>query len=109
GRPVPEGAMDWPGASELSAESLVQQLAARARAGDAVSARAWGGGTPRVPDTAMAAALRAAGLVGPPGSEADADGDVLSDELEHEWFPATDWAEEARARGEVERAAARAA
>ncbi|HZR98566.1 MAG TPA: VWA-like domain-containing protein [Chloroflexota bacterium] len=108
GRPVPEGAMDWPGASELSAESLVQQLAPFARAG-AISARAWGGGTPEVPDTAMAAALRAVGLVGPPGSEADADGDVLSDELEHEWFPATDWAEEARARGEVERAAARAA
>ncbi len=109
GCPVPAGGLDWPNARELAAEALVQQLAQRQRASDDLSWRAWGAGAPAGPDNAMTAALRAAGLVGPPGSEADQDGDLLADELEQIWFPSTGRGELTEARRAVEQAAVRAA
>src|SRR5581483_9090358 len=43
GRPVPAGGLEWPGARELAAESLVQQLGTGTRAGYAISAGGWAG------------------------------------------------------------------
>src|SRR5581483_9090359 len=90
----------WAGQCRRAAWSGPARASWRRRAWCSSSARGRG---PAMPSR------RAAGLVEPPGSEADADGDVLPDELEDEWFPAADPTERAGARDAVERAAARAA
>jgi hypothetical protein len=107
GRPVPADGLEWPGARELSAESLVQQLRGPGRA-DGPPTRSWGQ-TAAPSDTAMAAALRAAGVLGETAADAAAGSDVLDEPLEREWFPQVDAGAQAGARAEVQRAAARAA
>jgi hypothetical protein len=80
GRPAPADGLRHPNARYLSAEQLAREIGGAG--GDAAS---WGGAAPGV-DTALGAALRAAGLAEPAGGTGTGS-DVLPERLEREWFP----------------------
>jgi predicted metal-dependent peptidase len=98
GGPVPAGGLEWEGARQMSAESLIQQLGGRRLSGKKVLKISRGKKKNSVLKTTMAAALHGTGLLSDEENQnlEDEDvlrewyDDVLSIELEREWFPNTD-------------------
>jgi predicted metal-dependent peptidase len=111
-RPVPGGGLEWAGAREESLESMISRLKELSQRGHPIVRRAARNVGSRTPNTALAEALRAAGLVDEaahPAAAEDFEEDVLSGEVEREWFPDADPAQQEAARVEIQRAAAKAA
>jgi hypothetical protein len=114
GRTPPAGGLYQHGARHASAESLVRELRERVDGGDSGSLRSWGPGPQPAPETALAGALRAAGLIDAPedgGQERSGEtleSDALGPEVERKWFPELDPAQERRAAQHVREAAAKA-
>jgi len=88
GRGVPAGGGSWPDARHMSAEQLIRELQSDANPKAFESLDSWYSlrlGVPEL-DTAVGIALRAAGLARDETVRC-AGVDVLSDDVEREWFP----------------------